>query len=226
MSRWNKRIGIVFIAAVLLAVLAGMVKVRKRNEAPIIWLDSSEDFVYTGQNDVSELCRGVKASDKEDGDITDAVMVEQIVLAQGGKEAKITYAVKDSRNRVAKIERLVSCQLPNQEEPPKGEDGEVLEPEAHLTPEPTPEPTSEPLPPGSPEIKLKTNTVHIRVGENFYFMDYIESLTDDTDAYIYQNIQVDGQYDTRTAGTYTLLFYAVDKDNNKSNVEKLTLIVE
>lgn len=82
------------------------------------------------------------------------------------------------------------------------------------------------MPPGSPEIKLTTDTVHLRVGDSFYFMNYIESLTDDTDAYIYQNIRVDGQYDTQSAGTYTLLFYAVDKDNNKSNVEELTLIVE
>lgn len=231
----NKGISLIFAVAVLLTFTAGFVKYRGKNSAPVIWIESSDEFVYKGQTETEELCQGVRAYDKEDGDISRDIMVEQIVLLQGGNEAKITYAVKDSKNKVVKIERTVACNLQQKDDNkqsqgeiektnPEVNEGEPVEPTPLVTV--TPEPTQEVLPPGSPVIKLNTYTEHLHVGDSFNFLSYIESLTDDNDAYIYENIQLEGEYDTSKPGTYTVLFYAVDKDNNKSNVEKLTLIVE
>lgn len=86
--------------------------------------------------------------------------------------------------------------------------------------------TDEPLKStGAPIIKLKTNSVTINAGSNFNPINYIKEAVDDKDD-AWRRIVVSGNYNTKIHGKYILKFSVTDSDGNRSNVEKMTLIVQ
>ena len=74
--------------------------------APEIHFDQEEIEVKTGTGD-EELLRGVTATDKEDGDVTDSIMVEGISNFTDQNQVEVTYVAYDSQNHVARAKRSV-----------------------------------------------------------------------------------------------------------------------
>ena len=75
-------------------------------ESPEIHFDQEEINVKTG-TDEKELLKGVTATDKEDGDVTDSVMVEGISHFVEKDVVNVTYVAYDSQNHVARAMRRV-----------------------------------------------------------------------------------------------------------------------
>lgn len=80
----------------------------------------------------------------------------------------------------------------------------------------------------SPAIRLKANSATIKAGGAFDALSYVENIVDDSDSRdeLYKHIHIDGKYNTKTPGTYTMKYYATDKNGNASNIETFTLTVE
>lgn len=77
---------------------------------------------------------------------------------------------------------------------------------------------------GIPRIKLKTNYITMNEGDVFNSYAYIESAEDDKDNGMTM-VKIEGEVETTKAGSYELKYYVRDRDGNKSNVEKLTVVV-
>lgn len=77
-----------------------------------------------------------------------------------------------------------------------------------------------------PRMKLTMNSVTLQEGESFNFYNYIDSATDDEGNDLHHRITVEGSVDTDTPGTYSVEFYCMDEDGNRSNVETLTVTVQ
>jgi hypothetical protein len=61
------------------------------------------------EDDRKALCKGIVATDREDGDLTDKIIVESISKFVDKKEhiCNITYAVEDSEHHVSKVSRKI-----------------------------------------------------------------------------------------------------------------------
>lgn len=73
-------------------------------EAPEIHFDREEIKLKTGI-DEKELLKGVTATDPEDGDVTDSIMVEGISHFVEKDVVNVTYVAYDSQNHVARAMR-------------------------------------------------------------------------------------------------------------------------
>lgn len=84
------------------------------------------------------------------------------------------------------------------------------------------------LPKGSPQIRLKTNSATLSVGDTFSYMSYIDSMTDDKDSRdsLAKRIELSGDVDTSKAGEYEVTYAVRDSDGNISNQPKLTVTVK
>ena len=92
-------VGIVILYSVHKTVATG-------GASPEIHFDQEEIEVKTGTGD-EELLKGVTATDKEDGDVTDSVMVEGISNFTDQHKVDVTYVAYDSQNHVARAMRRV-----------------------------------------------------------------------------------------------------------------------
>ena len=104
----KKRIIILAIVAALSVALAVIYGIS-RNTSP----EYPEIKFYGGEISVSvnatdeELLKGVSATDPEDGDVTDSLVVEGTSNLIKGNDIKVTYAAIDSKNHVTKASRTV-----------------------------------------------------------------------------------------------------------------------
>ena len=73
-------------------------------EAPEIHFASEQIDVKTGTGDEA-LLEGVTATDKEDGDVTDSIMVESVSQFIEKDVVNVTYVAYDSQNHVARAMR-------------------------------------------------------------------------------------------------------------------------
>lgn len=192
------------------------------------------ELTYKEGDSYEELLADVTAEDNRDKDITDKVFVDRVISTTDGKHAVVIYGAMDSNNNVATVRRQVKYiakdgaekEEPQKEKPEEEKDSKE---ESKEKPEETKEEKEELVPNGkSPAIRLKENEATIKVGETFDALSYVENVVDDTDSRdeLYKHIHIDGDYKTRTPGTYTLKYYATDKNGNASNVETFTLKVE
>ncbi len=74
--------------------------------SPEIHFDQEEIDVQTGTGDEA-LLEGVTATDQEDGDVTDSVMVEGISTFVEKDTVEVTYVAYDSQNHVSRAMRRV-----------------------------------------------------------------------------------------------------------------------
>ena len=74
--------------------------------SPTISFDSDTVTVSTSYTE-EELLAGVTASDPEDGDVTDSLIVESVSRFIGDGTARVTYVAFDSNNHMARAERSV-----------------------------------------------------------------------------------------------------------------------
>lgn len=86
----------------------------------------------------------------------------------------------------------------------------------------------EELPNSSPRLTLSATRVAVAAGASFTPLSYVKEITDDEDKReeLFRRIQISGEYDLSTPGTYELVFYVLDSDQNQSNQAMLTLIVQ
>ena len=102
---------VLLIAAAVLAVVGAVMYVLYERSIssplnPEISFDKNDIYVTTAAKD-SELLQGVTATDPEDGDVTDSVLVEGVSALIGGNTAKVTYVAFDSKNHIGRAQRLV-----------------------------------------------------------------------------------------------------------------------
>ena len=73
------------------------------------------------------------------------------------------------------------------------------------------------------EYYIKTS-----VGSSVDLLSNVKEIKDDTDnvSELWRRIQINGQVNTYTPGTYTCSYYVVDSAGNMSNTAELTVIVQ
>lgn len=107
-----KKLIAIILAIVLTLSLAGLVvfyfhhKTVTGGEAPVIAFDTDVLEVSTAAAD-AELLRGVTATDAEDGDVTDTLIVESVSRFVAENTVNVTYAAFDTQNHVTKAQRRV-----------------------------------------------------------------------------------------------------------------------
>lgn len=229
--------GVLSLACAALVVISVLVYMGQDREAPVINVEE-KDITYTEGDDTSVLLEGVTAEDNRDGNITDQIFIDQIVETsntgdgEAGK-AIVKYAVLDEAKNVGTASRSITY-IPNADGAAVQADSQDVQNEETAdeagTDEQQPEEVKEELVPNgvSPAIRLTSDTVTIAVGTEFDTMSVIEGAVDDVDSweYLYNNMHLEGEYNTTVPGSYVLQYYALDSDGNQSNVETLTLVVQ
>ena len=89
-----------YILDVLLIALSVYLFLQVDRSVPVISFSENE-IVYKEGMDMEELLEGVTATDPEDGDVTDSLIVEKVSFTAEGK-AIVTYAALDESNNVGK----------------------------------------------------------------------------------------------------------------------------
>ena len=233
-------LGIIMIVLLSISII---VYVSQDHVAPKITVPAS-DMTYIEGQDTSVLLEGVSAVDDKDDNLTKDVRIYDIAILDNGIQAAVTYAVYDYSNNLGKATKIVNYQSDSQSKKTESasvEDGKDTEPsEEEKKDEDNDKSTTEEeelgegyddpelVSDGSPVIRLNTHEVHIKAGDYFYTMDYVEDAVDDKDSreYLYRNMYLDSVYDENTAGSYELIYYCVDSDGNRSNDAKLMLYVD
>lgn len=248
----NKRMMIALAGTgICLLVLFLVLYIGKDRKAPEIQFDGSV-VTYREGEDPSILFTGVSARDSRDGDVSATLTISSFYPLVDGATAKVYYAASDKAGNVARASRIIYYQAAgtslvsgpetdfSEGEPDEGPetgagdesptDPEPSATEAETEPEPPVTQAAETEPPAAaeaPVITLSQSEVSINRGQSFYFGNYIDSITDDKDSQddLFRRLNVNGDYDTNTPGTYQIRIFAVDTDGNRSNEVTLTLHV-
>ena len=251
----RKRImeGLLGLTILLAAGVAG-IYLTADTEGPEIVIPADDSLVYVKGADADTLLQDVKAVDDREGDVSDSLMIESILPDVGKKQAAIIYAAKDSKNNVSKAVRMVGYQAASDSADDSNSSGEEggtdpldvpavsdigdssdpsdtsdhsLPPEAQ-SPEAAIEAAIAALPAENPRLYLKEYEVVLPVGSGFNKLSYVKEVIDDKDTKetLYQDIRIQGEVNIDTAGTYELIYQAVDSDGNRSNEAKLTVTVQ
>lgn len=105
----DKRIRRASYICIFVIVLLLIVNSRiTTGEKPVIQVGSTR-VAFTKGMDTKQLLKGVVATDKEDGDITDSVIIENVVYFDNNSKVKVIYAVCDSDNNVTKSAKVIKC---------------------------------------------------------------------------------------------------------------------
>ncbi len=102
----EKMAGFIVLAAAAVLFLIVVLLVRRDSEGPQIMIPSG--MSYTDGQDLSILLDGVTAMDAKDGDVSDTLVVESLIVLDGGDRAKVTYIAKDKSNNVTAANNIVS----------------------------------------------------------------------------------------------------------------------
>lgn len=247
-----KRALLVIAGVVILGLTAavGTLYVTQDRTEPEITVSDTASKVYSEGQSNKELLNGVKAVDNKDGDVSDSLIIERVVLNSSGTEAAVTYAAVDQSGNVSKLTQTYPCKAA-QDAPLDTETGVEVMPadesaENTDIPAENPESTAETavqdqeaaeaanteaaiaaLPEGSPQLRLSQHYLTLQVGDEFSQLSYISDITDTKDSRerLYRMIQIEGTVDTAVPGTYDLSYYVTDSDGHQSNVEVLHVTV-
>lgn len=233
--------GILAAAGAVLLGASLVVMTGQDRTPPVIKVGKAE-LTYTEGDSYDGLLADVTAKDDKDKDLTDKVFVDRIITTADGGHAVVIYGAIDSSNNVATVKRTVNyaaepgAEKPKEEEVSQEEQKVDASKEQQAEEEKKEEPKEEQkeekgelVPNGkSPAIRLKANSATIKAGGAFDALSYVENIVDDSDSRdeLYKHIHIDGKYNTKTPGTYTMKYYATDKNGNASNIETFTLTVE
>ena len=120
----DKAIGIVLGAVnILLLVICLVLYLGKDRVAPEITLG---EVIYIYEEGLPEriLLEEVTAWDKQDGDLTDKVVVEKVVTDRAQKKATIVYGVADYAGNVSRASRTLEMSITEKPQlPTAGEAG-------------------------------------------------------------------------------------------------------
>ncbi|WP_249029323.1 glycosyl hydrolase family 18 protein [Tannockella kyphosi] len=149
-----------------------------------------------------DLLAGVSASDKEDGDLTDSIVVTGTVNTAVAGDYVITYTVTDFEGLSASATCVVTV-----------EKEEIVEPE-----EPEVEENTAPVIAG-----VKDETVDY--GSDFDTLAGV-SASDEEDGDLTDSIKVEGSVDTSKAGDYTLTYSVTDSQGETVSISKTVTVLE
>lgn len=238
----------ILVAAGAVLLGASMVVMTGQDRTPPVIKVGDAELTYTEGDSYDGLLADITAEDNKDKDVTDKVFVDRIITTADGGHAVVIYGVMDSSKNVATAKRTVNYTAQAGTDKPLEEEPEKEEPKKDTSDEQAPTEKSEEekaaeeakeeentedkgelVPNGkSPAIRLKANEATIKAGASFDALSYVENIVDDKDSRdeLYKHIHIDGKYNTKTPGTYTMKYYATDKNGNASNIETFTLTVE
>lgn len=241
----ERKIWIIILSVVTVGLFAAffILSSLKDTEGPVISYDKKKQLVYDESMDASVLLEDVTARDDVDGDVTDSLMVQNVIYSSDAKGVVIYVAI-DQSNNVTIEKRKFIRQVPAPEEQPAdaqvspeqpAEESQEAVPAMEQQPEGEIVPGSEEfyaalkqqqLEQGLPFLRLNTHEVTIDAGTAFIIQNYIaeiENCGEDP----YQRIRLDGdRVNTRQAGTYQMKLYVTDTNDQKSNEEQLTVVVQ
>lgn len=100
-------VGFFAVDAVLIGIGAFLYVNQDKNAPEITFPETA--IVYEDGMAKEELLEGITAYDSEDGDVTDALVVEKISTASDGRVI-VTYAAVDSANNVTQKSRMLSAE--------------------------------------------------------------------------------------------------------------------
>ena len=163
------------------------------NEAPVITADDLT--LYTG-DEFSKDMLNIKATDKEDGDLTDKVEISGKVDTSKAGTYKLTLTVKDSKGD--KAEKKVTVTVKQK----------VVKPEVKNE---------------APVITAKDITLN--VGDKFNLADLQIKATDNEDGDLTDKVAVKGTVNTTKAGVYTITI-TVQDSKGAVTTKKVTVTVK
>lgn len=209
--------------------------VDRDKTGPVIAVPEDGSLTYVAGEDKKILLEGVTASDSEDGDVSDTLVIESI--RPNGDRAVVTYTAVDHSHNASKASCVVNYQTETEEEETiagekrladSEDEAEELQENSETKAQKDVEDTIADLPKESPRFRLSQHEVMLAVGEVFDYSQYISDITDDKDSreQLYGRIRLQGKVDTSKAGIYEISYFVVDSDKNQSNVEVLTVKVE
>lgn len=197
----KRTISILVGSVIILSIIFVILNIQEDRTPPIINTQYSVKTYYHGMKE-EELIKGIKAYDERDKNVSDTIIVDSIVIANDKKTAVIIYAAKDNSNNISKVKRRLKYFKENQ-----NVDENYMESNKN------------------PRIKLIQRELTIKKGTTFNGILYVDQAVDDKDEAM-KLVRIDGTYDVNQVGTYELLYYIVDSDGNKSNIETFHLTVE
>lgn len=209
--------------------------VDRDKTGPVIAVPEDGSLTYVAGEDKKILLEGVTASDSEDGDVSDTLVIESI--RPNGDRAVVTYTAVDHSHNASKASCVVNYQTETEEEETiagekrladSEDEAEELQENSETKAQKDVEDAIADLPKESPRFRLSQHEVMLAVGEVFDYSQYISDITDDKDSreQLYGRIRLQGKVDTSKAGIYEISYSVVDSDKNQSNVEVLTVKVE
>ena len=209
--------------------------VDRDKTGPVIAVPEDGSLTYVAGEDKKILLEGVTASDSEDGDVSDTLVIESI--RPNGDRAVVTYTAGDHSHNASKSSCVVNYQTETEEEETiagekrladSEDEAEELQENSETKAQKDVEDAIADLPKESPRFRLSQHEVMLAVGEVFDYSQYISDITDDKDSreQLYGRIRLQGKVDTSKAGIYEISYFVVDSDKNQSNVEVLTVKVE
>lgn len=103
----KKFIAILAVLSVFLLAGNAYIYLQADRTGPLIQFPD-ETVTYKEGRDISVLLDGVTATDDQDGDVTDSLVIEDVFFDSTNSEAYVIYAAKDSHNNVTKTRRTIS----------------------------------------------------------------------------------------------------------------------
>lgn len=213
-----------------LCVLSRMTRDTK---APVISVPT-EMITYEEGSDKTLLLAGVTATDDRDGDVTANVRIYDIAVMEDGHSAQIIYAAYDSSYNLGKRFRTVGYKPARKNVDMTDEMYDIISDDidvankstTEVTTEATTEATTEEV--TFPYITLTSDSKSINVGEDFDPMSVIDEVEDDNDDRnsLFNRIDLEGEFDTNSAGIYNLIYSVRDSEGNRSKEVKFTLTVK
>lgn len=109
MKKYKTVILVCILVMLSIAAVFGYEFYERSSSSPMSPVISFEADTITVGTDYTEedLLYGVTASDPEDGDVTDSLIVESVSRFIGDSTAKVTYVAFDSNNHMTRAERKV-----------------------------------------------------------------------------------------------------------------------
>ncbi len=233
----KSKILMIIAAAVLVVILvAAVIMIKGDGTGPSITIPSGIEY-HKGMSD-AELLKGVSAEDGKDGDVSDSLIVESVIILSSGDSVKITYAAKDKHNNVTRKSIVLPYDAPA-EKPTKGpeETTPAVKQESSKDVKNDTTPVQEETTTGYPEETTPVQTESpdapvlyltkiedwIKKGSQVNWIKYVSDITDDKDerSSLFQSIMIDNYPDMNTVGDYDMKFYCKDSDGNFS--PKITL---
>ncbi|MCR4904083.1 MAG: DUF5011 domain-containing protein [Butyrivibrio sp.] len=99
-------VAVVFIILSILLIVASIYMYREQDKVSPEFRFSALDMVYSEETTEYDLLQGIKAYDGVDGDISDRIVIEKVVVNNDAQTAVVYYAVSDLSGNVTKQSRV------------------------------------------------------------------------------------------------------------------------